>query len=156
MCTLPARRSQDYVESPIWLQVLANTVPQCLDPVTVSKLPHSQGGPVNLRVLQGASIHDANAVDEHRHIMVQLGICERHYVKPCSSRVKPVPRCVHLIDETWNDTIQVQARLVQDRHKVDDAVRGLVTALSAIQCTSLKVNSSPGLGTSGTYNFLLE
>lgn len=111
---------------------------------------------VNLRVLKGAGIHDANAVDEHHHIMVQLGICERHCVKPGSSGVKSVSRCVHLVDETWNDTIQVQARLVQDRHKVDDAVRGLVTALSAIQCTSLKVNFSPGLGISGTYNLLLE
>lgn len=63
-------------------------------------------------------------------------------MEPRSSRVKPVPRCVHLIDKTWNNSIQVQARLIQNRHKVNDAIRGLVTAVSAIQCSGLKVNIS--------------
>ena len=83
------------------------------------------GGPVSLRVLQCASVHDAHAVDEHLNILVQLGVRERHCVKPRSSRIKTVPGCVHLFDETWNDLVEAQTRLVQHRHKVHDTVRGL-------------------------------
>lgn len=106
MCSRPAHESQDYVEGPIGLQILADTVPHCLDPALVSKLPYSRGVDLfNLRVLQCSSIHDPNAVNELNHVMVQLGIRERHFVQSRSSGIKTVSGCVHLADETWDDAI---------------------------------------------------